>query len=117
MEISRINTNGSTNQLETNIVVDKVGKSDGLNKNEAGEKKETKVDEKELKSAVDKANKVLFKNNTHLQFEIHEKTKDIMVKIIKDDTGEVLKEIPPEKFLDMVAKIWEIAGIFVDEKR
>ncbi|HBM74934.1 MAG TPA: flagellar biosynthesis protein FlaG, partial [Clostridiaceae bacterium] len=26
-------------------------------------------------------------------------------------------EIPPEKILDMVAKLWEIAGIFVDERR
>lgn len=72
---------------------------------------------KEVDSAVDKANKVLFKNNTHLQFRVHEKTNEVMVKIIDDETGEVLKEIPPEKMLDMVAKLWEIAGIFVDEKR
>lgn len=81
------------------------------------EKKESKIDLKELKAAVDKANKVLFKNNTHLQFKVHEKTKDVMVKVINDESGEVLKEFPPEKILDMVAKLWEIAGIFVDEKR
>jgi flagellar protein FlaG len=75
------------------------------------------VDDKALKSSVDVANKVLFKNNSHLKFEIHEKTKDIMVKIIDDNTGEVLKEIPPEKMLDMVAKMWEVMGIIVDEKR
>ncbi|SKA86290.1 flagellar protein FlaG [Caloramator quimbayensis] len=76
-----------------------------------------KVDSKELEKAVDRANKVLFKNNTHLQFRIHDATKEVMVKIINDETGEVLKEIPPEKMLDMVAKLWEIAGIIVDEKR
>lgn len=75
------------------------------------------INKRELQSAVDKANKVLFKNNTHLQFQIHERTKDVMVKIIDDETGEVLKEIPPEKILDMVAKLWEVCGIFVDEKR
>ncbi|EYE88794.1 flagellar protein FlaG [Fervidicella metallireducens AeB] len=78
---------------------------------------EKKYTHKELDSAVDKANKVLFKNNTHLKFQVHEKTKDIMVKVIDDKTGETLKEFPPEKILDMVAKLWEIAGIFVDEKR
>ncbi len=76
-----------------------------------------KVDGKELKHAVDRANNVLFKNNTHLQFKIHDVTKDVMVKIVDDETGDVIKEIPPEKMLDLVAKIWEIAGIIVDEKR
>lgn len=75
------------------------------------------IDRRDLYAAVDKANKVLFKNDTYLKFSVHEKTKDIMVKIIDNSTGEVLKELPPEKLLDMVAKIWEIAGIFVDEKR
>lgn len=78
---------------------------------------ETKVNQQELSSSIDRANKLLFKNNTHLKFQIHEKTKEVMVKIINDESGEVLKEIPTEKMLDMVAKLWEIAGIFVDEKR
>lgn len=81
------------------------------------EVKNVKVNKEELEASVNKANKVLFKNNTHLQFRVHEATNEIMVKIIDDETGEVLKEIPPEKMLDMVAKLWEIAGIFVDEKR
>lgn len=80
-------------------------------------KQKQEISIKELDSAVDKANKVLFKNNTHLQFRIHQKTNEVMVKIVEDETGEVLREIPPEKMLDMVAKLWEIAGILVDEKR
>jgi len=32
------------------------------------------------------------------------------------DTKEVLKEYPPEKTLDMIAKVWEVAGLLVDEK-
>ena len=32
-------------------------------------------------------------------------------------TKEVIKEIPPEKTLDMIAKAWELAGILIDEKR
>ncbi|WP_167686495.1 flagellar protein FlaG, partial [Paenibacillus polymyxa] len=30
--------------------------------------------------------------------------------------GELIREIPPEKTLDLVAKMMEIAGILVDEK-
>ncbi len=32
------------------------------------------------------------------------------------ETKEVIKEFPPEKTLDMIARIWEMAGILVDEK-
>ena len=35
---------------------------------------------------------------------------------VDKDTKEVLKEYPPEKTLDMIAKVWEIAGLLVDEK-
>ena len=33
------------------------------------------------------------------------------------DTDEVIKEIPSEKALEMLAKAWELAGIMVDERR
>lgn len=80
------------------------------------DKNSEKLNIKELEKAVDKANKV-FNESTHLKFEIHDKTKDIMIRIVNDETGEVVKEIPPKKILDMVAKMCEIAGIIVDEKR
>jgi flagellar protein FlaG len=40
-----------------------------------------------------------------------------MVKVIDIETKDVIKEFPPEKILDMVAKMWEVAGIMVDERR
>jgi flagellar protein FlaG len=40
-----------------------------------------------------------------------------MVKVLNTDTGQVIREIPPEKNLDFVAKLWEMAGILVDERR
>lgn len=49
-------------------------------------------------------------------FGVHEDTNRIMIKIVDKETKEVVKEFPPEKTLDMIAKVWEIAGILVDEK-
>lgn len=74
------------------------------------------VSEKEVIKAIEKANKALEVNYTHLQFAIHEQTKEIMVKVIDEETGEVIREIPPEKVLDAVAKMWELSGIFVDNR-
>ena len=39
-----------------------------------------------------------------------------MIKLVDKDTQEVVKEIPPEKTLDMIAKCMELAGVLVDEK-
>jgi flagellar protein FlaG len=47
---------------------------------------------------------------------VHKETKAIMVKVLNKDTGELIREIPPEKTLDIVANMMEIAGIIIDEK-
>ena len=72
--------------------------------------------EKVVIEAIEKANKAI-SSVRRFEFSIHEKTKEIMVKVIDNDTNEVIREIPPEKVLDMVAKMWEMAGIIVDERR
>lgn len=112
--------NGVNSQIDFNDKVEqKVDKTDGIKKpvESIKDKPEAKAGSKDLEDAVKVANKLLFKNNTHLKFQIHEKTKEVMVKIVNDESGEVVKEIPPEKMLDMVAKLWEIAGILIDERR
>ena len=72
--------------------------------------------EQEIIDAIERANKSLDIVNTRFEFSIHEGTKEILVKVVDDVTGETIREIPPEKILDLVAKMWELAGLFVDEK-
>ena len=69
----------------------------------------------QLKSAVNELNKQM--KNSEAIFGIHDKTNRVTIKIVDKETKEVLKEYPPEQTLDMIAKVWEIAGILVDEKR
>ncbi|NLW27829.1 flagellar protein FlaG [Acetivibrio saccincola] len=75
------------------------------------------VTAKEIIDAIEKANKAIIGARTQLEFSIHEGTKEILVKVINTETKEVIREIPSEKILDMVAKMWELAGILVDERR
>ena len=56
-------------------------------------------------------------NNTIAEFGYNEPTNRITIKIKDKDTDEVIKEIPSEKALEMLAKAWELAGIIVDERR
>ncbi|KAA8785586.1 flagellar protein FlaG [Paenibacillus sp. 4624] len=74
------------------------------------------VGEELLIRNIDRAVKALQGPETTLDISIHEKTNDIMVKVLNKETGEVLREIPREQTLDLVAKMMEIAGILIDEK-
>lgn len=68
-----------------------------------------------VRKAVETLNKKL--SNSEAIFGIHEDTNRVTIKIVDKHTKEVLKELPPEKTLDMIAKVWEMAGILVDERR
>lgn len=71
----------------------------------------------QLKKAVAEMNRRINNSNEEAVFGVHEDTNRIMIKIMDKETKEVIKEFPPEKTLDMIARIWEMAGILVDEKR
>lgn len=71
----------------------------------------------QLKKAIAEMNKKINNTNEEAVFGVHEETNRVMIKIVDKETKEVVKEFPPEKTLDMIAKLWEMAGILVDEKR
>ncbi len=74
--------------------------------------------QEQIRKAVDDVNKKMITNqNSELQFGIHEGTHRVTIKVIDRQTKKVIKELPPEKTLDMIAKAWELAGIMVDERR
>lgn len=68
-----------------------------------------------IKKVVEEINKQ--NSNSEAIFGIHDATNRVTIKIVDKDTKEVIKEFPPEKTLDMIAKAWEMAGLMVDEKR
>ena len=56
-------------------------------------------------------------SNSEAVFGFHEDTNRVTIKIVDKSTKEVIKELPPEKTLDMIARVWEMAGILIDERR
>lgn len=74
------------------------------------------ISEEQLILAIDKAVKAVEGLPTVLDFSVHKTTNQIMVKVLERDTGKVIREVPPEKLLDFVAKLCEMAGIIIDKK-
>ena len=75
------------------------------------------VSKEKVENAIRDINAKIRPTHTECQFSYHEATKRISIKVLDQASGEVIREIPPEKTLDMIAKTLELAGILVDEKR
>jgi|GEM_PF-737886 len=52
----------------------------------------------------------------HFRFKVHKPTNEIIVQIIDSQTGEVIKEFPPEKILNMISEFLKMAGLIIDQK-
>ncbi len=93
----------------------KDGYSQGQNQEKSEVMKGQEVTPDKVKSAVEDLNSQI--KSTRCSFKYHEDTNRISITVIDKETDEVIKEIPPEKTLDMIAKAWELAGLMVDERR
>lgn len=80
-------------------------------------KQQLSIAEEAIVKAIEKANKALAGVEKSFQYSVHEKTGDIVVKVVNQDTKEVIREIPPEKLIDLIVKLQEISGVIIDEKR
>lgn len=99
-----------TIQIDTKET-DKNGKDGNRDDSQA---KQTISENSQIRKAVDEINKKA--HNSEAVFGIHDATNRVTIKIVDKDTKKVLKEYPPEKTLDMIAKVWEMAGLLVDKR-
>lgn len=83
---------------------------------DANKEDKTVIDDEMLQKSVEQANKSLENYNRYIERSVHEKTKAVMYVMKDSKTDEVIREFPPKKIQDMIAKMWELAGLFVDEK-
>lgn len=110
--------NYSTNQTEDVIpvqaVADNTGK-DAENQNAVNNnvKDPTKTT---IDSAFSDMNAKIKQNRTRCEYSYDEPTKRITIKVFDEETDELIREVPPEKSLEVLQKVWEIAGIIVDKK-
>lgn len=84
--------------------------------NEELSKAEDIIDIGQVNSSVERMNKAMTALNTTLHFAIHEETNRLMVQLVDSKENKVIKEYPSREFLDLIAKIKNMIGIFLDTK-
>lgn len=95
------------NNSKINLSVERINKIDSLDKKEKIE---------DVIESIYKSNKKLETFDRKLEISVHEKTKEVMVKVIDTSTDEIIRELPPEKVLDSLAFRKEIIGMLMDKK-
>lgn len=76
-----------------------------------------RASDEQFMKMLDRAFKVLDGRSTSIQFQVHDKTNQLVIKVADRDTGEIIREIPPEKSLDFLAKVQEMLGLIIDVRR
>ncbi len=115
-----INSRQNTVDIQGKPVVEPAPISPKLAPNGNGTHSDTSeypITEKVVADAVGRINKAIEGSSRRFVYSVHDKTNEIMIKVIDETTKEVIREIPPKKILDMVANMLEMAGLLVDERR
>ncbi|WP_246317035.1 flagellar protein FlaG [Paenibacillus agri] len=74
------------------------------------------VEREQLIQQLEKAIRAVQGPEKSFEISIHEQTHAIMVKVFDKQSGDLIREIPPEKLLDVAANMMELSGLIVDEK-
>lgn len=111
----RTGAEAASNQIAAETTTITTKKSAGQNAPNYGGQENQQNQNEQIKRAVENINK----NNQHTEavFGIHEGTNRVTIKIVDKESKKVIKEYPPEQTLNMIEKVWEMAGLMVDEKR
>ncbi len=109
-------------ELQPEEVIKPVEEATGGETKKVGDGKEkiqTKlldVSLEETKKLAEEIEKYLKDLNIKLSFKIDRKTHDIIVKIINRETGELIRQIPPQELLKLRQKLEELVGVLFNGK-
>lgn len=76
--------------------------------------KEGKANIELLRDVLEVAEEHFHVKDIGLKFNIHEATGRVKVTVTDKETGDLVREIPPEQVLDLMAKIEEMMGVLFD---
>ena len=110
-----MSTGSTASAKEVQTVTNTVNNGSEQEKQGQQQGREKEPAESSMKDALSKLNAQIA--NTHCAYSYDEDTRRISIKVYDDETDELIREIPPEKSLEALKKMWEIAGIMIDEKR
>lgn len=53
---------------------------------------------------------------THVAFSINHETGEMVVRVINNETDEVIRQVPPEEFIRIASRLAKMVGLLFDQK-
>jgi flagellar protein FlaG len=100
------------NNVSKNTISPEIKK---IKKKQEAAEENRKASKETVERTVQALKNYIESNKRDLDISVHEGTGDIMIKVISEKDGKVIREVPPEKFLDLAAKIEEFVGSLFNE--
>ncbi len=121
MDVKSLSSNSSFDvlkpkQQEVKTVTDVVQEKLKEQQVQLEEKKTNEITKEDLEQNIEGVNQFLDLNQTTLKFQVHEDLDRLFVEVIDRNTQEVVREIPPKEFLDMISSMLEHVGLIVDKR-
>jgi len=114
----KVENSHQTKLTDTNVSETKKSDQRNIDKQISEEKKVS--DEKEIKKKIEKITEELNKEmdilNTTIRFHFDDKTDEIYVTVIDTKDNRVIRQIPSEEAMKLVAKMRELVGMLFDER-
>lgn len=76
---------------------------------------EIKELEKRITDELDDLNQNLKSLAKDLHFMLHEDANAFYVQVVNRQSEQIIKELPPKEFLDLIANLRKMVGVFLDE--
>jgi flagellar protein FlaG len=74
------------------------------------------VDRAKIDRAATKVNEVLSSADPQLKIHVDDETERVVVKIVEQESGEVIRQIPPEELLELEKYLSSPKGLLVQEQ-
>lgn len=77
--------------------------------------KKIQLSPNELAKVVDKMNETAQLFNNTLRFEMTQDNR-VKIRVIDSNTGQLVREIPPEKLMETFARLEDVVGVLLDQR-
>jgi len=81
----------------------------------ADDEPEKEITREALQEALRRINQGVSVLEKRLHFTLDERTERVVVQVIDRESNEVIKQIPPQELLDVLARIRQVVGMLFDE--
>jgi flagellar protein FlaG len=119
---TKVNLNQNLNQSDSVKNQKEIAKEDDVNhisdkKKLEGKKQDLSsiVKEKDFNETIDSVNQYVEMFNNKVSFTIDNKSREI-IHVYDNETGDLIRQIPPKEMIELVDKLEEVAGIIFNNK-